>query len=56
MKFLVYVKIIIKVTTSAYVELMTVDIFQISFFSDLSLKTEHNEKETKAIVDELYDK
>lgn len=56
MKFLVYVKIIIELTTSAYVELMKVDVFLISFFSDLSLKTEHNEKKPAALIDELYDK
>ena len=44
-KFLAYyVKIITKLTTAAYVELMEVEIFQISFFSDLSMKTERNEE------------
>ena len=48
-KFLAYyVKIITKLTTAAYVELMEVEIFQISFFSDLSMKTERNEEETNS--------
>ena len=55
MKFLVYVKIIIELTTSADEELMKVDIFLFSFFSDLSLKTGHNEKKPAALIDELYD-
>lgn len=49
MKFFdVYIKIIIKLTTFACVKLMKVEIFHISFFTDLSLKTEHSEKETNS--------